>query len=198
MTQADFFRQEHPLENEFARLEPLTESHFNVLLPIALHQELWQFTGAKVYVEADFRRYFDAALNEKQQQLAYPYAIYDKRTQQYVGCTRFGNISFPNKRMEIGWTWYAPSTQGSGLNKQVKWLMLTFGFERLGLNRIELKTSIYNEKSQRAMKRIGAVQEGILRRHMINEDGEVRDTVYFSFIREEWETTKANFFQDCQ
>lgn len=196
MNLIDFFQQEHPLENELARLEPLTEAHFNALLPIALHKVLWQFTSAKINNEADFRRYFDTALAERKQQFSYPYAIYDKRTHQYVGSTRFANITLPHKRMEIGWTWYAPATQGSGLNKAVKRLMLTYGFEQLALNRIELKTSLLNERSQRAMKRIGAVQEGILRRHMINDNGEVRDTVYFSFIREEWEATKARYFSD--
>lgn len=196
MNLPDFFQQEHPLENEYVLLEPLTEAHFGPLLPIALHKALWQFTSAKINTEADFRRYFDTAMAERKQQLSYPYAIYDKRTNQNVGSTRYGNISLANKRMEIGWTWYAPATQGSGLNKEVKRLMLTYGFEQLWLNRIELKTSLLNERSQRAMKRIGAVQEGILRRHMINDDGLVRDTVYFSFIREEWEATKARYFSD--
>jgi RimJ/RimL family protein N-acetyltransferase len=95
--------------------------------------------------------------------------------------------------MEIGWTWYAPSLQGSGINKACKSLLLNFGFDKLQLNRIELKTSQLNLKSQAAMLKIGAVKEGILRNHMITESGTVRNTVYFSFIKEEWPAVKNSY-----
>ncbi len=196
MTTDRFFEQEIILENERARLEPLTEKHFNDLLPIALHTGLWEFTGAKVRSEADFKRYFDTALAEKKTGSSYPFAIYDKHNDTYAGCTRYGNISMFNKRVEIGWTWYHPALQRSGINKASKFLLLIFGFETLDLNRIELKTSALNLKSQGAMLKIGATKEGILRRHMINEDGLVRDTMYFSFIKEEWPHIKTSIFQE--
>jgi len=196
MTAENFFARDHVLENERARLEPLTEKHFELLLPIALHTELWEFTGAKVRSEADFKRYFDTALAEKKAGSSYPFAIYDKQHDQYAGCTRYGNISFPNKRVEIGWTWYLPALQRTGINKASKFLLLSFGFETLGLNRIELKTSLLNLKSQGAMLKIGAVKEGVLRNHMINEDGLVRDTVYFSFITTEWPSIKETIFKE--
>jgi len=196
VTTAIFFEQENILENERARLEPLTEKHFELLLPIAMNTELWEFTGAKVRSEADFKRYFDTAMAEKKAENSYPFAIYDKQYDQYAGCTRYGNISFPNKRVEIGWTWYHPALQRTGINKACKFLLLSFGFEILGLNRVELKTSILNLKSQGAMLKIGAVKEGILRQHMINEDGLVRDTVYFSFISDEWPAIKEKIFKE--
>jgi len=196
MISNDFFEQEHILENERARLEPLTESHFQLLLPIALHTELWEFTGAKVRSEADFKRYFDTALAERKAGNSYPFAIFDKLNNHYAGCTRYGNISFANKRVEIGWTWYHPALQRSGINKACKFLLLSFGFETLQLNRIELKTSVLNLKSQGAMLKIGAVKEGLLRSHMINEDGLVRDTVYFSFIATEWPVIKETIFKE--
>jgi RimJ/RimL family protein N-acetyltransferase len=161
-----------------------------------MHTELWEFTGAKVRTEADFKRYFEAALTEKKAGISYPFAIYDKQYNQYAGCTRYGNISFPNKRVEIGWTWYHPALQRTGINKASKFLLLRFGFETLGLNRIELKTSILNLKSQGAMLKIGAVKEGVLRSHMINEDGLVRDTAYFSFIAAEWPAIKETIFKE--
>lgn len=196
ITAGNFFEQDHVLENERARLEPLTEKHFELLLPIAMHTELWEFTGAKVRSEADFERYFDTALAEKKAGTSYPFAIYDKQHNQYAGCTRYGNISFPNKRVEIGWTWYHPALQRTGINKACKFLLLSFGFEALGLNRIELKTSVLNLKSQDAMLKIGAVKEGVLRSHMINEDGLVRDTMYFSFINKDWYETKETIFKE--
>ncbi len=192
----DFFKQEIILENERSRLEPLTESHHRYLLPIALHTELWEFTGAKVRSEADFRRYFDTALTERASGRSYPFAIFDKQQNQYAGSTRYANIAFTDKRLEIGWTWYHPVLQRTGINKATKILLLDYGFGRLGLNRIELKTSLLNIKSQGAMLKIGAVKEGVLRRHSINEDGQVRDTVYFSFIKEEWPETRAAIFKE--
>ena len=196
ITTDNFFEQEIILENERSKLEPLTEVHYEHLLPIAMHKELWEFTGAKVKSEADFRRYFDTALLERKSGRSYPFAIFDKQQNQYAGCTRYANISFPDKRLEIGWTWYHPALQRSGINKATKILLLSFGFDQLNLNRIELKTSLLNLKSQGAMLKIGAVKEGVLRRHSINEDGLVRDTVYFSFIATEWSQVKKNIFKE--
>ena len=196
ITTDNFFEQEIILQNDRSKLEPLTEAHYQHLLPIALHTEIWEFTGAKVKNEADFRRYFDTALTEKKSGRSYPFAIFDKQQNQYAGCTRYANFSITDKRLEIGWTWYNPSLQRSGINKATKILLLSFGFEQLDLNRIELKTSLLNLKSQGAMLKIGAVKEGVLRRHFINEDGIVRDTVYFSFIKEEWPQIKSTIFKE--
>ncbi|MEO6404738.1 MAG: GNAT family protein [Ferruginibacter sp.] len=188
------FNKNIVLENDRARLEPLEEKHFDLLLPIAMQASLWKFTTAKINSPADFRKYFDIAMTEKEKGSSIPFAIFDKSTQRYAGCTRFGNISEEHKRLEIGWTWYAEEAQRTGLNRACKFLLLTYCFETIGLNRVELKTSMLNEKSQTAMKKIGAVHEGIFRRHMINEDGVLRDSVFFSFIKEEWPQIKENFF----
>ena len=183
------------LENDRARLEPLEEKHFELLWHVASKREIWEFTVAKVNNREDFRKYFDEALGEKTRGGSSPFAIFDKPAGVYAGCTRYGNISFENKRAEIGWTWYDPLFQRTGLNRACKHLLLTNGFEKWDLNRIELKTSHLNLKSQNAMLAIGAVKEGTLRRHTINEDGLIRDTVYFSFIKEEWEEVKVRYFQ---
>ncbi|MDB5202835.1 MAG: family acetyltransferase [Ferruginibacter sp.] len=194
MDYSKFFTEEHILENDRARLEPLQEKHFGELLPIAKHTQLWEFTSVKISSEADFRKYFDQALAERKNGAAYPFAIFDKQHNRYGGCTRFGNISFEHRRLEIGWTFYHPELQRTGLNRNAKYLLLSYGFETLLLNRIELKTSLLNLRSQTAMKKIGAVQEGILRNHMINEDGSVRDSVYFSFIVQDWPGVKETIF----
>ncbi len=196
MDNHSFSEQYVVLENDRTRLEPLAESHYESLLPIALKREIWEFTSADIKSEEDFRNYFNTALQERKDGNAYPFAIYDKLHNQYAGCTRYGNISFAHKRMEIGWTWYDPTLQRSGINKACKFLLLSYGFETLGLNRIELKTSLLNIKSQGAMLKIGATKEGILRRHMIGDNGTIRDTVYFSFIKEEWEEIRERIFSE--
>ena len=196
MNTEHFCEELHVLENERARLEPLDEKHYTALLPLAMEREIWEFTSADIRNEPDFRRYFDTALAERNDGVSYPFAVYDKQAGRYAGCTRYANISFPNKRLEIGWTWYKPSLQRTGINKACKFLLLSFGFEKLDLNRVELKTSLQNLKSQGAMLKIGAVKEGILRRHSISENGQVRDTVYFSFIKEEWTKVKEGIFEE--
>ena len=195
-TTANFFEQDIILEDEFVRIEPLQEKHFELLLPVAMEQSLWLFTVAKINSKETFRKYFDTAMEEKRNKKSYPFAYFNNQTQQYVGSTRFGNIEFAHKKAEIGWTWIHPSLQGTGFNKHCKFLLLSFGFETLGLNRIELKTSLLNLKSQKAMLKIGAVQEGILRKNTINDDGTIRDTVYFSFLNNEWPAVKENIFKE--
>ena len=184
------------LENERVRLEPLEERHISILAKVALDKALWLYTSAKINSFADYEKYMNTALQEKENNQAFPFVVFDKISQSYAGSTRFGSFSWENKRLEIGWTWYGTSYQGTGITKQCKFLLLSYGFENLDLNRIELKTSLLNEKSQRAMLRIGAVKEGILRRHIINDDGTLRDSVYFSFIKEEWPGIQDQYFSE--
>lgn len=196
MTYDDYFSENVVLENDRARLEPLQAGHFDLLLPVALNPEIWEFTSANVTDKASFQKYFAQALNEKAQKVSYPFAIYDKQANRYAGCTRYANIVFEHKRLEIGWTWYHPSLQRTGINKNCKHLLLSFAFDVLHFNRVELKTSGTNIKSQGAMLKIGAVKEGVLRRHMVSEKGILRDSIYFSFIREEWEAIRKLYFAE--
>ncbi len=197
ITTANFFEQEIILEDERARLEPLTATHFAPLMAIALsNSDIWKFTMANIIDENSFAAYFNTALKERENKTAYPFAMFDKKENRYVGCTRYANISFRDKRLEIGWTWIDPLLQGSGINKHNKYLMLQFAFEKLNLNRVELKTAGTNLKSQRAMEKIGAVREGVLRKHSINDIGAIRDTVYYSFINDEWPVVKQNIFKE--
>lgn len=196
MNFTDLFEQDVILEDERARLEPLTQKHFEPLLAIALsNPDIWKFTLANIIDESSFTNYFNTALKERENKSSYPFAMYDKKENRYVGCTRYANISPRDKRLEIGWTWIDPLLQGSGINKHNKYLMLKFAFEELNLNRVELKTAGTNLKSQRAMEKIGAIREGVLRKHSINDLGVIRDTVYYSFISDEWPAIKENIFK---
>lgn len=197
MDYANFFDQEIILEDGRARLEPLTQKHFEPLMAIALsNPDIWKFTLANITDKESFTNYFNTALRERENKTAYPFAMFDKKENRYGGCTRYANISFKDKRLEIGWTWIDPLLQGSGINKHNKFLMLQYGFETLKLNRVELKTAGTNLKSQRAMEKIGAIREGVLRKHSINDVGVARDTVYYSFISDEWPAIKENIFKE--
>jgi N-acetyltransferase len=197
ITTTNFFEQDIMLEDERARLEPLTAKHYAPLMAIAIsNSDIWKFTLANIIDENSFAVYFNTALKEREDKTSYPFAMFDKKENRYVGCTRYANISFRDKRLEIGWTWIDPLLQGSGINKHNKYLMLQFAFEKLDLNRVELKTAGTNLKSQRAMEKIGAVREGVLRKHSINDIGVIRDTVYYSFINDEWPAIKENIFKE--
>ena len=137
-------------------------------------------------------RYVETALGEFERKVALPFVTIEKSSNKIIGSTRFGNIDANNRKTEIGWTWINPEWQRTAINTEAKLLMLTHAFETWNCVRVELTTDVLNEKSRNAIRRIGAVEEGILRQHLITDAGRFRDTVYFSIIDSEWQTVKAN------
>ena len=181
-------------QNKKAKLEPLQKEHFDELKTIAFDDSLWRFITTKIYSEKDLQKYIDTAIEERENFQSYPFVIYDVATGKIAGSTRYGNISPVNRRVEIGWSWYAPFFQRTGLNRACKYELLQYAFEQLDCIRVELKTGSLNLQSQTAIAKIGATKEGILRKHMIQEDGNFRDTVYFSILQDEWPEIKQNVF----
>ncbi len=178
------------LEGHGVRLRPLESVDGDELWRIGHFPELWKWTTNRCASRDDMQRYIDAALAEQIAGTALPFVTIDHKSDKIVGSTRFGNIDRNNRRAEIGWTWITPEFQRSHINTAAKLLMLTHAFDVWKCIRVELKTDRLNEDSRSAMMRIGAKQEGILRRHMITERGRFRDSVYFSIIEEEWEQTR--------
>ena len=176
------------LEGQIAQLLPLHKSHFEALWAIAKEKEIWQFMPQQIENKKDFRNYWQKSLKKRDRGEAMPFTIIDRRSGEIVGCTRFQDIDPDNQKLEIGSTWYSPEARGSGLNKEVKFLMLQYAFETLEVVRVQLKINVLNIRSQRAIEKIGATREGVLRQFAMNPDGSFRDTVFYSFIRSEWET----------
>lgn len=175
------------------RLEPLDlERHWEGLRAVGLEPSLWRFTVAKVDGPDSLRRYFEKALEEQARGVALPFTTIDRASGRVAGSTRFGNIVHEYRRAEIGWTWLGSEFQRTALNTEAKLLMLTHAFETWGLMRVELKTSLGNEKSKAAMRRLHFVEEGMFRKWMFHGDGTPRDTVWFSVIDDEWPATKAH------
>jgi RimJ/RimL family protein N-acetyltransferase len=179
------------LEGEVVRLEPLRLAHVEALCTVGLDPELWRLTVSKVATPDDMRRYVEAALTAQHEGTALPFATIWRATGQVIGSTRFANAALEHRRVEIGWTWLARPWQRSGANAEAKYLMLRHAFEAWDLVRVELKTSALNQQSRGAMRKLGAVEEGVLRRHMINEDGSPRDSVFYSILADEWLRVKA-------
>lgn len=189
------FSQSVILQNYKARLEPLQKEHFEELKSIAFDESLWKFTTTKIHTEKDLQKYIDTAIEEREKLQSYPFVIYDVASGKIAGSTRYGNISPVHCRVEIGWTWYASFFQRTGLNRACKFELLQYAFEQLDCIRVELKTGNLNQQSQTAIAKIGATKEGILRKHMIQDDGNFRDTVYFSILQEEWPSIKQTIFK---
>ena len=179
------------LEGEFVRLEPLRVDHLPALCKVGLDESLWQLTANIVKDKADLERYVRSALADQMRGIAIPFVTIERESGTVVGSTRFGNIDAVNRKAEIGWTWINPRWQRTVINTEAKLLMLTHAFEVWKCIRVELKTDARNERSRNAMRRIGCVEEGTLRNHMITESGHYRDSVFFSIIEGEWESVKA-------
>ncbi len=180
------------LEGKFVRLEPLRVDHLPALCKVGLDESIWQWTANVVKEESDLESYVRTALAEQMQGTALPFVTIERSSGTVVGSTRFGNIDTTHLKAEIGWTWINPKWQRTVVNTEAKLLMLTHAFEVWKCIRVELKTDTNNEKSRNAIRRIGGVEEGTLRNHMITETGRFRDTVYFSIIETEWKSVKAN------
>ena len=181
------------LEGDYVRLEPLEFEHTEELCEAGLGNDIWRWTTTSLIKNSDdIKKYVAAALEAEKQGTALPFVTIEKSSGKIVGSTRFGNIDVQNRRAEIGWTWINPDWQRTYINTEAKLLMLTHAFETWKCIRVELKTDALNEKSRNAIKRIGAKEEGILRRHVITDSGRFRDTVYFSIIDSEWQNVKAD------
>ena len=173
------------------RLEPLKIDQLDGLCRAGLNPDLWHWTVADIRNREDMEEYIDTALSDQSRGVSLPFVTVDKESGEIAGSTRFGNIDQANRKTEIGWTWINPRWQRTHVNTEAKFLMLTHAFEKWNCVRVELKTDSMNQKSRKAILRIGATEEGILRRHMITESGRFRDSVYFSIIDDEWPAVKS-------
>lgn len=178
------------LKGESVRLEPLSQEHAQGLFNRGHEAADWAYMPRSCFVDmADTRQWIDEALAAPGQ---VPFAIVEGGKDKTIGSTRYLNIRPDHRTLEIGWTWLGREWQQTAINTQVKTLLLTHAFERLGCVRVEFKTDGRNMRSQRALERIGATREGVLRNHMIVQNDFVRDSVIFSVIDREWIEVKAH------
>lgn len=180
------------LEGRHVVLDPLAQDDAEALFDAADDPSLlFRYLPDPLSTVEHHRDFVGRALTEQGQGRALPFLIRRRDSGEVVGTTRFAAIELVHRRAEIGWTWIARKVQRSAVNTECKRLLLAYGFETLVLNRVEFKTDFLNTVSRSAIARLGATQEGVFRRHMVMPDGRVRDTVYFSIIREEWPSVRA-------
>ncbi|MEV7613056.1 GNAT family N-acetyltransferase [Streptomyces sp. NPDC089799] len=179
------------LTGRYVRLEPLGQSHHDGMCEAIRDGELWKLPVTLVPHPDDVRGWIDDAGAAKTAGTDLAFATVDLATGRIAGSTRFLKMVPEHRRLEIGWTFIGRSWQRTAVNTEAKLLMLTYAFETLGTQRVELLTDVRNSASRAAIARIGGVQEGVLRRHMVMPDGWVRDSVLFSLTDTDWPAAKA-------
>lgn len=179
------------LGGDIIRLEPLTSDHAGDLARIGLHPDLWRLQPEPVATADDMRRYVDRALEGQREGTCLPFVIVSQSTGQIIGSTRYMDIALAHRRLEIGATWLTPASQRSGANTEAKFLLLQHAFETIGIMRVVFKTELSNTQSRQAILRIGGVEEGVFRKHLIAQSGRPRDMVYFAILDEDWPKVKA-------
>jgi RimJ/RimL family protein N-acetyltransferase len=177
------------LEGRHVRLEPLTVAHHADLAAV-LDPTLLQWFQKPVTAGPELQEFIASAHAEQALGRALPFATIDRGSRRAVGSTRFGNIDRDNRRLEIGWTWLGRTWQRTAVNTEAKLLMMTHAFEALGAIRVEFKTDSLNTQSRAALARLGAVEEGYFRNHLICADGRFRHSVWFSVIAADWPRVK--------
>ena len=173
------------------RLEPMRSDHLDPLSVAGAYEELWKWTRTYAHTRESMRRYVEEALAHARAGTALPFVTIDRASGKIIGSTRFANFDHENRHVEIGWTWITPAFQRTHVNTEAKYLMLCHAFEQWGCARVELKTDVLNEKSRNAMLRMGAKEEGVLRKHVLAHGGRWRDTIYYSILDTEWPEVKS-------
>ena len=179
------------LESAGIRLEPLQASHADALRAAAADGALWNLRVTSVPEPAQTEAYIAAALAGLEAGHMLPFAVRERATDRIVGSTRYHDIVPAVERLEIGYTWYAQSRQRSHVNTECKLLLMAHAFETLGAKLVGWRTDNFNFASQRAIERLGARRDGVLRHHAVRRDGTIRDTVMYSLTAGEWPEVKA-------
>lgn len=181
------------LHGSIVRLEPIRADHASLFWDVANDhlEDIFRWIPYSMKTPDDFRVVVDKALAEQERGESVVFATVEQSSGRVVGSTRFMNIDRANRRVEIGSTWIAPAWQRTAVNTEAKYLMLRHAFEEWKCIRVELKTDALNQKSRNAILRIGAKEEGTLRRHLVTWTGRVRDTVYFSILDSEWPEVRS-------
>jgi RimJ/RimL family protein N-acetyltransferase len=189
-----FWNELFSLQGESVTLVPIRMDHVAGLWEAAKPEEIWTYMATKVRSQAEIEQMINTAISEREKGTQYAFTVLNDKN-QIVGSTRFLETSTVHKSAEIGWTWYHPSVWRTKVNTECKLLLLELAFENWNLTRVQLKTDSRNIRSQHAIERLGAKREGTLRKDRVISDGYVRDTVYFSILRDEWEEVKEGLLK---
>ena len=191
-----FFPDDFTLETPRVLLQLLKTEDFASLQPLTKNEDIWKYFTKELSTDEELKIWIEAALNERKSFIRMPFIVIDKDTNTICGSTSYGNISFFDKRIEIGWSWLGVDFMGTGVNRHAKFALMSHAFEAMGLERVEIKTDVLNQRARKALLKIGMYEEGVLRSHQQMHSNRRRDTIYYSIIRDEWVNVKKLFFSD--
>ncbi len=183
------FDCKYTLENEFVLLQPLEINDFDKLVNFAINEpEIWTYSLMQADSEIKLKNYLKTAIKFRNEKKEYPFIVFDKQQKSFAGSTRFYDIQLTNKCLQLGYTWYGKKHQGTGLNKHCKYLLLDFAFNKMDIERVEFRADNDNLKSIAAMKSIGCTVEGVLRSNGYKPNGDRRNSIVLSILKDEWNT----------
>src|SRR5690606_21121878 len=183
------------LENSRVKLSLLDLSNYKHLIPIAQQPNLLYYSSGNIATLEGLKAYVQTAVDDYYHQNATPFIVFDTQANNYAGCTCFGLIDHTNEVLHMGWTWIGNQFQGSGLNMNMKFLMLQYAFEVLEFEKVEFRIDERNTRSRKAVEKLGATLEGTLRKNMLMRDGFKRSTCCYGILKEEWVTIKTTVFK---
>lgn len=184
------------LESEKVLLRPLQHLDIASFSTLTKDASLWKYFTMLLNHPDELLRWVEMALKEREEGKRIPFTIIEKATGAICGSTSLGSISYFDKRIEIGWSWLGRQYQGTGINFHAKFCLLSFVFDLLSFERVEIKTDNLNERAKQGLRKIGATEEGVLRSHMQMPMNRRRDSVYFSILKDEWPGIRKSVFKD--
>jgi RimJ/RimL family protein N-acetyltransferase len=186
------------LETDKVLLRPLLIQDISSFSQITKDSSIWKYFTFFLDDDAELQRWVELALQERKDGKRIPFTIIEKSTGTVCGSTSFGSISYFDKRIEIGWSWLGKNFQGTGINFHAKFSLLSYAFEILDWERVEIKTDNLNERAKQGLRKIGAKEEGVLRSHMQMPLNRRRDSVYFSILKNEWPSVRNTIFKELR
>lgn len=186
------------LETDKVLLRPIQIQDIPSLSQLTKDTSLWKYFTFLLDDDAELQRWIELAIQERNEGKRIPFAIIEKITGNICGSTSFGSISYYDKRIEIGWSWLGKHFQGTGINFHAKFSLLSYAFDILNWERVEIKTDNLNERAKQGLRKIGAKEEGVLRSHMQMPLNRRRDSVYFSILKNEWPAVKNSIFKEIK
>jgi N-acetyltransferase len=191
-----YFPSTFTLETPRVLMRLLAPEDFKQLSALAKDKSIWNWFVQDLSDEAAMKHWIDDLLKERAQEKRMPFTVIDKDGYTVCGSTSYLNISFFDRRLEIGSSWLGTEFIGTGVNRHAKFALLCYAFEVMKMERVEVKTDNENERAKAALLKVGMKPEGVLRSHMQMHSGRRRDSIYFSIIKDEWPERKASFFSD--
>jgi len=187
------------LETNKVILRPLAEEDYDTILDLARQDEdMWYYFSLNLGDEEQLKKWMTMAFADKKAETRRPFIIVEKNTGLVAGSSSMGNISYYDKRLEIGWSWLGTRFRGTGINRHAKYSMMKYAFDELNFERVEFKTDVENARARKGLQNVGGMEEGILRSHMQMWNNRRRTSIYYSVLKNEWPGLKQTIFNDIQ